>query len=198
MPRPKNYNPDEVVERVVHAFWQHGYQALGLRELERLTGLNQFAIRTEFGGKEGLYLKALEFYSDQAVKHAMAPMSDGGLPELIAFLKSLVTAGSMTSSPHGCLIVNTGIENARLGSARLDAAAKNYWAALEASFAACLERAVADGRLPPETDPRATAKGLVSAVMGVHAQNRLAGANDAGRPLVDLLCTQLANMEITK
>jgi len=193
--RPKSYNVEEVVERVVHAFWQHGYQALGLRELESLTGLNQFAIRTEFGGKEGLYLRALDFYTDQAIRHAMAPMKDGSLPEIIAFFRSLVTEGSMTSSPHGCLIVNTGIENARIGSEQLDDSVKRYWTALESSFAACLEKAIADGRLPPETDPRATAKGLVSAVMGIHAQNRLARVNDAGKPLVDFLCAQLTRME---
>ena len=196
MARPKSYDVEEVVERVVHAFWQHGYQALGLRELERLTGLNQFAIRTEFGGKEGLYLRALDYYSDQAIRHAMAPMHNGSLAELHAFLRALVTDGSMTSSPHGCLVVNTGIENARVGSARLEAAVKRYWAALESAFAICLERAIADKTLSADTDPQATAKGLVSAVMGVHAQNRLAGKNDAGKPLVDFLCAQLTSMEI--
>ncbi|WP_422378652.1 TetR/AcrR family transcriptional regulator [Roseibium sp.] len=195
MARPKSYNVDEVVERVVHAFWQHGYQALGLRELERLTGLNQFAIRTEFGGKEGLYLRALDYYSDQAIRHAMAPMQTGGLPELLKFLRSLVTDGSMTSSPYGCLVVNTGIENARVGSARLEEAAKRYWAALESAFATCLEKAIADKSLPADTEPVITAKGLVSAVMGVHAQNRLAGKTDAGKPLVDLLCAQLTSRE---
>lgn len=195
MARPKSYNVDEVVERVVYAFWQHGYQALGLRELERLTGLNQFAIRTEFGGKEGLYLRALDYYSNQAIEHAMSPMQTGGLPALHAFLQSLVTDGSMTSSPHGCLVVNTGIENARVGSARLEEAVLRYWAALERSFATCLEQAIADKTLPADTDPKAVAKGFVSAVMGVHAQNRLAGKNDAGKPLVDFLSAQLTSME---
>ena len=195
MPRPKSYDTDEIVERVVHAFWQHGYQALGLRELERLTGLNQFAIRTEFGGKEGLYLRALDLYSEQAVKHAMAPMKEGGLEELVTFLRSLVTEGSMTSSLHGCLIVNTGIENARIGSARLDDAVQRYWAVLEASFTTCLQKATDEGTVDAALDPQTTAKGLVSAVMGIHAQNRLAGANDAGQPLVDFLCAQLTKGE---
>jgi len=198
MARPKSYDVEKIVERVVYAFWQHGYQALGLRELERLTGLNQFAIRTQFGGKEGLYLRALDFYSNQAIAHAMAPMKEGGLADLTTFLRSLVSDGSMTSSAYGCLIVNTGIENARIGSERLNAAVNRYWAELEDCFTTCLENEIAAKNLSPFVDPRTTAKGLVSAVMGIHAQNRLAGANDAGQPLVELLCSQLKNMELSE
>lgn len=195
MARPKSYNREEVVERVVHAFWQHGYQALGLRELERLTGLNQFAIRTEFGGKEGLYLEALDFYSQKAIDHAMRPMKGGGIQDIIDFLEALVSDGSMTSSAHGCLVVNTGIENARVGSPRLEKAVRSYWQALETCFKTCLENAAAESRIDPSTDCPSMAKGLVSGVMGVHVQNRLDGSNRGGRFLVGVLCDQLRAME---
>lgn len=197
MARPKSYNVDEVVERVVYAFWQHGYQALGLRELERLTGLNQFAIRSEFGGKEGLYLTALELYTERAVAHAMQPMRDGSFRQISSFLRALVTEGSMTSSKYGCLVVNTGIENARVGSDRLEKAVRRYWCELERSFLVCIENAIKAEVITPTIDPEATAKGLVSAVMGVHAQNRLDRKNDAGKELVDFLCCQLNAMELS-
>lgn len=195
MARPKSYNREEVVERVVLAFWQHGYQALGLRELERLTGLNQFAIRTEFGGKEGLYLEALDFYSQKAIDHAMQPMQNGAVQDIVDFLEALVADGSMTSSRHGCLVVNTGIENARVGSPRLEKAVRHYWQALEAFFRTCLENAVAENRINPSTDCASLARGLVSGVMGVHVQNRLDGSNRGGRFLVGVLCDQLRAME---
>lgn len=195
MARPKSYNREEVVERVVYAFWQHGYQALGLRELERLTGLNQFAIRTEFGGKERLYLEALDVYSEKAIDHAMRPMRDGGIQDIVDFLEALVTDGSMTSSAHGCLVVNTGIENARVGSPRLEKAVRRYWQALEICFKTCLENAAAEARIDPSTDCASMAKGLVSGVMGVHVQNRLDASNRGGRFLVGVLCDQLRAME---
>jgi AcrR family transcriptional regulator len=196
MARPKSYSVSVVIERVTHAFWQHGYQALGVRELEELTGLNQYAIRTEFGGKEGLYLVALEYYSDQAISTAMSPMKSGGIPDIIMFLQGLVTSGSMTSSNFGCLIVNTGIENARVGSPHLEAAVKRYWDALEAHFATCLSNANMYGMLVPGTDTESVAKGLVSGVMGVHASNRVGKRNDAGAQLVELLCAQLRSLEL--
>lgn len=195
MARPKSYNREKVIDRVIRAFWQHGYQALGLRELERLTGLNQFAIRTEFGGKEALYLEALDVYSKQAIDYAMQPMKDGTIQDIVTFLEGLVTDGSMTSSKHGCLVVNTGIENARVGSPRLEKAVRRYWQALESSFLTCLENAAAEQRIDPSVDCASLAKGLVSGVMGVHAQNRLDGSNRGGRFLVAVLCDQLRAME---
>lgn len=194
MARPKSYSVSDVVAQVTHAFWQHGYQALGVRELEQLTGLNQYAIRTEFGGKEGLYLAALEFYSEQAITHSMRPMQTGGVKDVISFLRGLVTSGSMTSSPFGCLVVNTGIENVRIGSPRLEAAVKSYWEALERHFLLAISNSIANGELKPDTDANATSKGLVAGVMGVHASNRTGNSYKAGSELVDLLCAQLRSL----
>lgn len=192
MARPKSYDREDAIAKACSAFWQHGYQALGVRELERLTGLNQFAIRSEFGGKEGLYLEALAFYADSAITQEMAPMKTGGVAEIIAFFRGLVAEGSITSSEFGCLIVNTGIENTRVQSDRLDKAVRAYWTALEDHFRQALAR---DCSIQSGFDPDTHAKALISAVMGIHAQNRALRSHQAGRYLVDLVCAQLAEME---
>lgn len=194
MARPKSYDRQDSVRRACLAFWAHGYRALGVRALEKETGLNQFAIRTEFGGKEGLYLEALKFYCDAAKQEAMTPMKEGGIDEVIGFLKGLVTEGSPTSNKWGCLIVNTGIENAQIGSARLDAAVKDYWGTLRDHFRTALQRARDAHAIDPETDVDELSRGLVAAVMGVHTVNRVVGANDAGAPLVTLMCNHLESL----
>lgn len=195
MARPKSYDRREAIEKACYAFWEHGYQALGVREIERLTGLNQFAIRTEFGGKEGLYLEALAFYAEAAVSTAMAPMKTGGVASVIRFVEGLVTPGSMTSSAFGCLVVNTGIENARLQSPSLADAVDAYWAALETHVGRALENEAASRRGGARFSPSDIARGLAPAVMGVHAQNRLRKDQTAGRPLVDMLCEMLKRLE---
>lgn len=191
MSRPKSYDRQEAVEKACMAFWEHGFQALGVREIERLTGLNQFAIRAEFGGKESLYLEALKFYSDAAISIALAPLEDGGIDEIIAFLKGLVDTGSMTSSPWGCLIVNTGIENARIRSERLGTATERYWNALEIHILKALENGAVRGEISAEIDKASMARGLVTAVMGVHAKNRTSRSNQGGCELVELVCAYL-------
>lgn len=192
MPRPKSYDRQDAIAKACTAFWEHGFQDLGVRELERLTGLNQFAIRSEFGGKEGLYLETLEYYCDAAITAEMAPMKQGSIPEIISFVQGLVTPGSMTSSDYGCLIVNTGIENARIQSRRLENVVRSYWNTLEDHFLIALENErTAQGEGVTFT-PDILAASLVPAVMGIHAQNRSQGDQTAGRPLVDLICSILS------
>ncbi|NSX56865.1 TetR/AcrR family transcriptional regulator [Parasulfitobacter algicola] len=192
MPRQKSYDRQNAITKACNAFWEHGFQSLGVRELERLTGLNQFAIRSEFGGKEGLYLETLNYYCDAAISAEMAPMKQGGIPEIVSFFKGLVTPGSMTSSDYGCLIVNTGIENARIQSPRLENAVRSYWNTLEDHFLIALENEQAEQGEGAAFTPHILAASLVPAVMGIHAHNRSHRDQTAGRPLVDLICSILS------
>ena len=192
MPRPKSYDRQDAIAKACNVFWEHGFQDLGVRELERLTGLNQFAIRSEFGGKEGLYLETLNYYCDASITAEMAPMKQGSIPEIISFVKGLVTPGSMTSSDYGCLIVNTGIENARIQSPRLENAVRSYWNTLEDHFLIALENEQAAQGEDATFTPHILAAALVPAVMGIHTQNRSQRDQTAGRPLVDLICSILS------
>ena len=187
MARPKTYDRQEAVERACHAFWIHGYGALGVRELEKLTGLNKFAIRSEFGGKEGLYLEALRYYAEAAKVTVLAPMCSGGIGTIEAFFDGLVTEGCINSSRWGCLIVNTGIENAELNRPALQAASDDYWSTLAQHFEAALRRSIETGEIDRTLNVGEAAKGLVTAVMGIHTMNRVSGAHDAGAPLVNMV-----------
>lgn len=195
MPRPKSYDRHEAIEKACMAFWQHGFQALGVRELEQQAGINQFAIRSEFGGKEGLFLEALDYYGEAAILHEMAPMKDGGIPEIIAFFDGLVTPGSMTSSLYGCLMVNTGVENARIQSPALADATAKYWAALKDHFMQALENEQKVRKNQAIFENEDLAAGLVSAVMGIHVQNRQQQDETAGRALVHLIREMLKNLK---
>lgn len=187
MARPKTYDRNEAVERACHAFWAHGYGALGVRELEKLTGLNKFAIRSEFGGKEGLYLEALRYYAEAAKETVLAPIRSGGIGTIEAFFEGLVTEGCVNSSRWGCLIVNTGIENAELNRPALKAASDDYWSVLAQHFEDALCRSIETGEIERTLDVGQASQGLVTAVMGIHTMNRVSGAHDAGAPLVNMV-----------
>lgn len=197
MPRPKSYDRKEAIEKACMAFWQHGFQALGVRELEQQTGINQFAIRSEFGGKEGLLLEALDYYGEAAITHEMAPMKTGGISEIIAFFNGLVTPGSMTSSRYGCLMVNTGVENARIKSPALETSTATYWAALKDHFIQALKNEQKAQKNETIFEIEELAAGLVSAVMGIHVQNRQQQNETAGRALVNLISDKLKDLKAT-
>jgi AcrR family transcriptional regulator len=191
MARPKSYDRDHALKRACEVFWSQGFSALGVRSIEEQTGLNQFAIQTEFGGKEGLYVEAIRLYAAAAIEHALAPMKAGGIASISTFFTSLVTDESPTSSRWGCLIVNAGIENARIGSERIGAECRAYWRSLRQHFAAAIRHSVDAGEAVPGIDPAECSKALVVAVMGIHTVNRVEGSNRAGAPLVRMVQRQL-------
>lgn len=191
MARPKSYDREDALKRACEVFWSRGFSSSGVRSIEDQTGLNQFAIQTEFGGKEGLYIAAIKLYAAAATKHALAPMKAGGIASVSAFFDSLVTDDSPTSSRWGCLIVNAGIENAEIGSARIDAECRAYWRTLRQHFSAAIRHSIKAGEVMSNIDVAEHAEALVIAVMGIHTMNRAEGSNKAGTPLVKMVQRQL-------
>lgn len=196
MARPKSYDRDVALRRACEAFWAHGYGQLGVRAIEDETGLNQFAIQREFGGKEGLLVEAMRFYADSARKHALKPMMSGGVGAIIVFLRGLVAEGSLTSSKWGCLLVNSDIENAEIGSARIKAVSSAYWRSLKKHFATALRQSIDSGEIVKTLDVADLSAALVSAVMGIHAANRIAGSNQGGAALVRMIEAQIDSWRI--
>lgn len=112
MARTKSYDRDEALQKAVLAFWEHGYGSLGVRSIEQITGLNRFAIQTDFGGKEGLFREALDRYIELTAEFLARPLMEGGLDALEAFFESLVSPEGMKGREYGCLALNTLIETA--------------------------------------------------------------------------------------
>jgi len=192
MARPKSYDRDAALMRACQAFWQHGYAALGVRAIESQTGLNQFAIRSDFGGKEGLFLEALELYMRQAERSVLVPLQDGGIGEIDQFFEGLVTPGSINASRWGCLVVNSGLENASVNNARITAITRKYWQLLNDGFTAALQRSLKRDEVIRQLDVAQAAEALVIAVMGVHTMNRTKGSDSAGRPMVTMVQNLIA------
>ena len=78
MARPKGYDRDTVLLAARDLFWEQGYHATSIAELEQSTGLNRSSIYQEFGSKHGLFEAALECYIDRVVAMLFADMRGKG------------------------------------------------------------------------------------------------------------------------
>ena len=114
-------------------------------------------------------------------------IGEGGMGTVEEFFESLVTEGCANSSRWGCLIVNTGIENAELKRPALQAASDDYWSTLAQHFEAALCRSIEKGEIDRTLDAGEASQGLVTAVMGIQTMNRVSGTHDAGAPLVNMV-----------
>lgn len=112
MPRPKAFDPDEVLHKAMHAFWERGYEATSIQDLVACMGINRFSLYSTFGDKHQLFLAALERYRDQVVARLVADLerSDAGLGALRQFFTRLVEAFASAQGWRGCLMTNTAVE----------------------------------------------------------------------------------------
>ena len=112
MPRQKEFDPDEALEKAMRFFWKNGYRNTSIRDLINSTGVNFYGLYNVFGDKRGVYLKGLDKYMSSYVKR-IKESTEGAL-KLEAALKGaftevlkIVTAENQNA---GCMACNAAVE----------------------------------------------------------------------------------------
>ena len=75
MARPREFDPDAVLERAMTVFWSNGYEATSLNDLCEATQLNRSSLYATFGDKHALFLETIDRYGDRAVARVTAALS---------------------------------------------------------------------------------------------------------------------------
>ncbi|SKC39057.1 TetR/AcrR family transcriptional regulator [Okibacterium fritillariae] len=149
MGRQQVFDTVHAVEAARDLFWQLGYEAVSLTDLERATGLNRSSIYNAFGSKRGLFDVAVENYLETIIRPRIAPLLDpsnspsAAADALIRYFTALaetVAALPADSPRQGCLLVT-----AAPGIAGQDETVRqvvaDYHSELVGAFTAALERA---------------------------------------------------------
>ncbi len=64
MPRVKEFDPDQALDRAMELFWRKGYEATSVQDLVEHMGINRFSLYDTFGSKHELFMAALDRYSE--------------------------------------------------------------------------------------------------------------------------------------
>ncbi len=177
MARPRNFDEDDALRKMVQVFWRHGFDATTTRMLEEATGIGVRGIANVFGDKEDIFLKVLNVYTEMA-RGMIAQVFDP--PRLEAAQMMFQGLARETDDPEdvtncGCLMVNTVFELGR-ASPRIRAAVEEYREMWRETFRAATE---ADG----VSDPEARAEYLLGILWGALSQIRLMGSTTAAAPM---------------
>ena len=190
--RPRAFDIDEVLDRVIEVFRERGYEASSMADIERATGLNVSSIYNTFGSKETLFQRALARYQEVRLAAIVDALSagTGGLADLHLALELQHAETQSEWGLQGCLAINTMAElGSRAGSAREPLA--EFRRGLADAIRLPLDRAVAIGEMSADQVPNAVAL-LVSLTLGVLVLTRseassaeLAQHFEAAHALVD-------------
>ena len=98
MPRPREFDEDEVLQKALDVFRARGFDGATLVELEAATGLGRGSLYGAFGDKRSLFLKALARYCDTALQHRLEALEgpDAGRAEIVAL--TLGSAGAVLAT----------------------------------------------------------------------------------------------------
>lgn len=107
MARPREFNETDVVRLVSRTFWQKGYQATSMRDIEDATGLTAGSIYKAYGSKRELFLLCLEQYlKEESYLALLLAMFESPLDESLRMIFDTIidTACEGSERPAGCLI----------------------------------------------------------------------------------------------
>jgi len=192
MGRLKAFDEDEVLDRAVDCFWQHGYEATSVRDLADRMGIGGASLYNAYGDKRALFVAALARYADRSMRDRIARLEKSGRPKeaIRAFLAEIIDRSLEDPDRKGCLLVNSALDVAPHDTA-IGRVIAGCFGELRAFFRRNLEAARAAHQVPRQTDPDELAGHLLGVVLGVRVLART-GANRAqldavARPALRLL-----------
>ena len=163
MARPREFDPDKVLQIAIELFWEKGYFDSSVDEVVRQSGVAKYGVYGTFGSKRELFKKSLKQYASDRHRDVQRPIRTPGasLAEIRAFFKSAVKYMTQDGAPRGCLMVNTGVELG-LRDAEIRDFVTHFFHQTEEVMQRCLANAVELGQIEVIPDISALAAYLVT------------------------------------
>lgn len=157
MARPRTFDEADILARARDLFWEQGYTATSIQDLERHLGLNRSSIYSSFGDKETLYRKTLKAYQEESQGLLQQTLEESR--NLHATLLALFAKAAGAEipegchSPRGCYIVNATAELAAIDDDMLE-----FTTANRERFVQIMRHALEQAQRRGELDPKASAE----------------------------------------
>jgi len=193
VPRPREFDEQEVLDRALGAFWRRGYTATSVRDLSEATGVAPSALYRTWGDKHELFLAAMDRYADGESRAALAAIGAPGAAVDVLRAWLLGTARELCSDADakGCLMVNTAGELG-LGDPAAAERARRAFEGLRGALEGAVRRGRDAGELAPAVDPRAASELLLTTVVGLRVRGRAGAEPRALEQAVDAVLGVLA------
>jgi TetR/AcrR family transcriptional repressor of nem operon len=168
MGQPRQFDPEERLDRAMNVFWENGFDGIAMQDLGRAMDLYPGSIYGTYGGKRSLFLKAIDRYMTTCSAEAVAVLGQRqcGLEAIRMYFHQLVDGILNGKRRWGCLITNTIIEISE-NDAEIKVITDGHLMRLETAFLDALQRAKQLREIPEDT-PDDIAAYLVCVVQGLN------------------------------
>ncbi len=199
MSRTTLYNRQEALDRAIKLFWQKGFHATSLKDIEQALDMRPGSIYAAFGNKDGLFQEALDHYAQASLTELERTLSNyqSPLSGLAAFMRQLGGIRDRDLPSRACMLVKSLLE---LGAREQSALQKveKLLAGMEVRFAECFIEAQRLGELDTELDPLRLARRLQAEVMGLRAFAQRDVDSAAVQALAEDMASSIENLRNDK
>ncbi len=187
MPRPREFDEDEVIESAMNLFWSRGYEATSVSDLMEATGLAKGSIYKGFGDKRAFFSRTLQTYLDRSVERVDGLLRSGSSAEqgLRAWLGMIVDVSTCKGERRGCYAVNCAIELAP-HDPEIRARVQEHYQSLERRLSATIERGIESGEFDSGLNPVAAARSLTTLANGLQVWGKMGTSRHEALETVEL------------
>lgn len=166
MIRAKQFDKHAVLDEAMQLFWERGFHATSIQDLVDHLGVNRQSLYDTYGGKDQLFMAALERYREiQGAPMRRMLERDAPVREVLRdFFRNALD--SLLGEGKGCFLANTTTELATRDPAVAAVCAANA-RQLEGAFAGLLTRAQQRGEISSGRSPLQLARFLMNTASGL-------------------------------
>src|ERR1700748_567240 len=174
MARPREFDEAAVLDAAIEKFWQRGYEATSVRDLDDEMNIAGASLYNAFGDKRSLYVRALNRYLDQSFRERIRRIEPNLPPReaIVAFLREIVKRSLADKQRRGCMLVNSAIESAPHDAEFFDVVAV-FLDEVERFFFRCVSNGQKDGSITKALSAKDLSKSLLGILLGIRVLARV-------------------------
>lgn len=190
MARHKAFDRDTALKKAMHLFWEQGYEATSIQDLEDHMGIGRRSLYDTFNSKYDLFVETLEQYHlmRQAQTGSNFEVLDSPSSIIQATFDDLVNEAVNDSNRKGCLYINSAVELAAHDKV-VAGKSKKVYQGMETMFQNVLTQAQQMGEISNDIDTLSVAQSLTVTFFGIRVMAKM---NPDKRVLTNVVNNSLA------
>ncbi len=109
--RPKTFNEQEALDKVIEVFWELGYDAADTETLSKRTGFSKPSLYKAFGSKQDLFVAAIKRYQEIQSRASIDILNNSSSPAegLRDYFLNFAEIVAASDQMRGCIILSIAI-----------------------------------------------------------------------------------------
>ncbi len=174
MARHKEFDRDTALQKAMNLFWEKGYEATSIQDLEKHMGIGRRSLYDTFNNKYDLFVETLGRYHlmRQGQTRANFEVLDSPSSILRAIFTDLVYEAVNDSDRKGCLYINSAVELAARDGV-VASKSKTVYQGMETMFQNLLIQAQQAGEINIDMDTLSVAQTLTVTFFGIRVMAKM-------------------------